>query len=124
MRIELPGFKEVETGREPIPAGRYTCLISGAEKKATKDGTSQIVVWEATIVGPDCTGRKLFFNTSLKQKALWNLKALLDACGAPYDDEGFATEEAVGQKVDLQVEQSMWEGRPSNEIKAYYPPSE
>ena len=124
MRVDLPKFNEVEAGFEPIPAGRYTVLVSNARIQPTKAGDSKIVVWELTVMSRESTGRKLFLNNSLKAEALWNLKAFLKGCDAKYDDGGFSTEDVVGRKLDVNVEQEEYEGRVRNRISPpYYPAS-
>jgi len=123
-RIELPKFNEVETGAEPLPADRYTVQIESAEVTATKDKTGKKVEVVGRVLGPTHQKRKIFWNCSLKSTALWNLKSLLTAAGARFDDNGFATEELVGLKVDVTVGMTTWEGKPSNQIgPPYYKPS-
>ncbi len=105
MRIELPNFDEVGVGFEPIQPGRYSATVTSADVRATKDGSGKLIVWELTILGPTENGRRLWLNTALKKEALWNLKGFLSACGAKFDEGGFNTEDVIGLKVDINVEQ-------------------
>lgn len=105
MLIQIPEFDKVEAAFEVIPAGKYSVIVSNADIRPTKDASSKMIVWELTILGPTNNGRKLFLNNSLKKEALWNLKALLKAANAQFDASGFSTENVVGLKVDVTVEQ-------------------
>ena len=125
MKISIPGLDKVETGREPLPAGRYTVKLTSAEKKKALSGEGEYIAWQGTVQGGDHNGRILFWNTSLKESALWNLKGLLDAASVDMDAEGFATEDALGKDVEIQVDMDEYQGRPTNRVNAtYYPVSE
>jgi len=122
MRVEIPKFNEVEAGFEPVPVGRYTVLVSNAEIRAKKGGTAgeKFINWQLTILAPSHEGRIVWLMTSLKTEALWNLKSFLAAAGAKMDDTGFATEDVVGLKLDVNVEQDEYEGRIRNRISPPY----
>ena len=96
--IEIPDFDKVETGREPIPAGKYTVKIVGGEQRTSQESGSSYIRWDAEIIGaadPEnakVLGRHVFWNTSLKPDALWNLKSLIEALRAPFEPNGFAIE--------------------------------
>jgi hypothetical protein len=121
MRIEIPEFDKVSGGFEPLPVGEYVCRIDGAEKVNTPAGTSYIA-WSASVMEGEHTGRKLFWNTSLQPQALWNVKALLVALGAPMDASGFNTEDCIGRKVILTVDVEEYQGRARNRVGGTYLP--
>jgi len=129
VKIEAPGLDaESGEGFVAIPAGRYSTRITNAELTTAKDGESQYIAWELEIFGhtpgegdDDFNGRKLFVNTSLKQKALWNLKRLLVTAGVPSDGDSFSTEDALGLEMDVQVGIREFEGRERNEVQDYLP---
>ena len=123
MRVEVPKFDEVEAGFEPIPAGRYSVTVTNAEIKNTKDKEGKYINWELTIMGPTNAGRKVWLINSLKHEAAWNLKALLKATGAQFDASGFATENVVGLKCDVTVEQEDYQGQLKNRVQPPYFPS-
>lgn len=120
MRVEIPNLDKVETGREPLPADKYTVKLTAGDIKNTKDGSGKYIAWQGAVQGGTFAGRILFWNTSLKESALWNLKGLLDAAGVPMDNTGFSTEDALGKDIIVTVDIREYEGKPSNEIKPSY----
>src|SRR5690606_8716604 len=68
-------------------------------------------------------GSLLFFNTSLAEQALWNLKGLLEALGVEdLDDEGEDDADTyVGLACRLQVETEKYEGRDQARVVNYAP---
>ncbi len=123
MRINIPRLDKVETGLEPLPSGRYKVKLTHAEKRTTQDG-SEYIAWQATVEGGEYEGRKIFWNTSLKENALWNLKGLLEAAKVEFDPEGFNTEDALGKLVELQIDVEEYEGRQVNRVSPNYYPAE
>ena len=121
MRVDLPGFGDVKSSMEAVPANKYLVVIAKGEDKLTKDGQSKIIAWDFEITEGEFKGRHVFTNTSLKPEALWNLKSLLEACGAEFDEGGFDTEAVVGCQLQVNVVQEEYEGRPRNRVTAYYP---
>ena len=120
MRIDIPSFNDVKTGLEPVPAGIYLSICESGEVK-TAEGGGKYVAWTFSILEGDVAGRKLFFNTSLKEQALWNLKGLLEALNCPMDEGGFATEDAVGLKCMLVVDIEEYQNRQQNRVTNYLP---
>ncbi len=106
MRIPIPDFDKVETGFEALPPGEYEALVTKCMPGISKvKGTSQIE-WEFTIQGPTHSGRRLFDNTFLSEKALFTTKMLVVGCGAAYDNSGFNTEDCLGKRVKLTLGQA------------------
>lgn len=120
MRVELPGFGDVKATMEAVPADKYAVVIAQGDQKPTKDGSSQIIAWDFEITEGEFKGRHVFTNTSLKPNALWNLKALLEACGADFDEGGFDTESVIGCNLQISVTQEVFEEKPRNRVMAYY----
>jgi hypothetical protein len=91
MRINLADVEVRDF--EAIPAGKYVATVSGHDMRETKDNPGNklepgtpMINWEFTIkhlVGGDEThkNRKVWTNTIIHEKTLFNLKALLSACG-------------------------------------------
>ena len=121
MRIGIQGFDKIKSGVEPVPAGTYDVICEGGEEKTNKEGTGKCINWTFSILNEEFIGKKLFDMTSLKETALWKLKGLLNALEAPQDEEGFATEDAVGLKCKVVVDVESYEGQERNKIKNHLP---
>jgi len=124
VKINIPNLDKVETGREPVPAGKYLVKITAGDVKATVAGDSKYIAWQGTIQEGESKGRILFWNTSLKENALWNLKGMLVAAKVDMAADGFATEDALGKNIYVLADLGEYNGKPKNEVKAsYYPVS-
>ena len=107
MRIPIPDFDKVETGYEALPADTYEALVTKCMPGRSKiKGTAQIE-WEFTIQGPTHSGRIVFENSFLSEKALFTTKVLVVGCGVPFDNTGFNTEDCLGKRVKLTLGQAM-----------------
>ena len=53
------------TGFDPIPAGKYLCIITDSEMKPTKAGTGQYLELTLQVVEGDFTGRLLWARLNL-----------------------------------------------------------
>src|SRR5437588_13003186 len=99
MRVNLAG---VETGNDPVPAGRYLVKVTDCSEEEAGDKAkhpgSAYIKWELTIQSPEemtgvidldtkesktvkSQGRKLFVNTSLLPNALFAFKGILESSG-------------------------------------------
>lgn len=112
VQVDLTNVKALEV----LPPGQYRAQITNAKVKAAKAGDSQVIEWELTIQDPAHQGRKLFINNSLKETALWNLKRLVEACGASFDASGFDTEQMLGKMLIAVVGQEPYQGRLVNRV--------
>lgn len=92
---------------DPIPEGKYTAEITGAEVKPTKDGTGQYINLKFSVTGPTHAGRVVFSIVNIQNKnqqaeeiGLRQLKELRTACGiASLRD----TDELLGKMVRIKV---------------------
>lgn len=68
--MDLTGFdaSTVEPQRtfEPIPAGKYTAVISASEERQTRAGTGSYLSLTLQIVDGEHKGRRLFENLNIK----------------------------------------------------------
>ena len=72
-------FTGVSTGPEVIPEGTYNARVFEAELRTSVNSGSPYINWTFRIDGGEYDGRRLFFVTSLRKDALWNLKRTLKA---------------------------------------------
>jgi len=107
VRIAIPDFDKVETGREALPPGTYTATVTGCQVGKSKVKQTPQVEWEFTVNGPTHVGRRVWDNTFLSEKALFTTKRLVVGVGAPFTPEGFNTEDCLGRRVTMVLGQEM-----------------
>lgn len=84
-------FSKVEARREGggkavhVPEGDYLVQVVGCEQRHKKDDeTSKYLSWRLKIIRPEKYASKsgvIYFTTSLKEEALWNLRNFLEDLG-------------------------------------------
>lgn len=117
-------FEGVET-RKKIPDGEYHAKV---EETSVEEGNEHpYIKWVFEIVEDgDFQGRKLFYNTSLAPKALWNLRNLLETLGVETPDS--ETELDLDSYKDLElmvrVENEVWEGKERPKVTDFSPVEE
>jgi hypothetical protein len=130
MRLNLTDIDD--RSFEPLPAGRYILKVTGYEMREVKnDGKvpkgTPMINWEFTVIsdnGGDTKyeNRKLWMNTVIHERSLFNLKALLRASGSfsPEQLDGeldFEPEDIVGSEVVAVVAQRQYNGDMVNDVK-------
>jgi hypothetical protein len=105
MKIGIPDFDKVETGREPLPPGQYSAICTGCKSGKSSQKQTPQIEWEFTIQGPTHSGRKVFDQTFLSEKALFTTKTMVVGVGASFDNTGFTTEDCLGKRVTLTLGQ-------------------
>ena len=124
MRVPIPDFDKVETGYEALPPGAYEGICTKCVTGKSRQKQTPQIEWEFTIQGPTHSGRKLFENTFLSERAVFTTKKLVVGCGAPFDNSGFNTEDCLGKRVTLTLGQrpnSMDSSRMDNTIEKIVP---
>ena len=130
MRINLTGVED--RSFEPLPSSRYILKITDFELRETS-GSGKLgagvpmINWEFTVQS-DRNGdekyknRKLWMNTVIHEKTLFNLKSLLRATGAFKGEElegevDFEPEQCLGTEVIGVVSQREYNGDTVNDVK-------
>lgn len=80
-------FAEVESSFQPLPEGRYECIVEVVEVRESKSSDNDYLNWEFTVQEDEFEGRKLWMITSLSEKALWKLKDTLVSLEVIEEDE-------------------------------------
>jgi hypothetical protein len=97
-------LKQGRTNFEPIPDGRYSLKIDSVSvtphTKGEQDGHRFEVAF--TITDGDHKGRKVWDNIYLPW-VTWKMCALLEAGGAPTDDENATPESIIAALTGLEV---------------------
>jgi hypothetical protein len=135
-RINLANVEE--RSFEALPAGRYVVEFTDFEWRETKDspenklpGGTPFVNWELTVQRDAKTGdekyknRKLWTNTIIHEKVLFNLKGLLRAIG--WTDEqlnnpegiDFQPETIIGSTCIAVVAVRPYNGDDTNDVKRF-----
>ena len=120
MRITTPkNLAEVSTEFEPIPAGTYTVRCTQVEQKTGKTSNKPYLNFTFEIQDAPFTGRLLWGMGSLAENALFGLKNILEGLNVAFDEDGFDTEDAIGQECLVEVIQDEYEGKVNNKIEKY-----
>lgn len=107
IRIDLSGV-EVQ---KKVPEGEYVAKVKSVKEE--EGNAAPYLAWSFTIDGGDYEGATLYYNTSLAEQSLWNLRGLLEALDLDIPDSAFDldTEDLVDRRVNLVVEIENYEGK-------------
>ena len=109
------------TSYEPLPDGVYPAKLRDV---TTHEGrTAPYWRWEYEITDPQYAGRRMWYNTSLSDRALWRLRNVFDAFCVPADTN---TDDLIGLSVQLAVgseiqEQGAGAGQTRNVVRDVLP---
>jgi hypothetical protein len=113
------GGVEAESGRKTLEPGSYTCKITGAEIKDTKDGYGKGLV--VTLKDVEGRGEVEDFinlhnrNPQAVEIGMKRLKALLVNCGHPNPDRPGDVKSIIGRTVGVHVEKGDdWKDKEGN----------
>jgi hypothetical protein len=132
MRVNLTGTTERDFSA--IPAGRYIAKVTDFEMRETKDkpdnklpAGTPMINWEFTIES-STTGdtqfanRKVWMNTIIHEKVLFQLKGLLRATGAYTQEQldgeiDFEPSDVLGATLAVVVTQREYQGEMRNDVR-------
>jgi len=130
MRINLTDVED--RSFEPLPAGRYVLKITDYEMRET-GGSGKLgagvpmINWEFTVQSnrqgdEKYRGRKVWMNTVIHEKTLFNLKSLLRATGSFKDTDldgelDFEPSDLVGTELIGVIAQREYNGDTVNDVK-------
>lgn len=130
FRVDFSGV-EKEIGRKSrrIPEGDYIAKISSVERKKNKAGDAYYFSWKLQVVetpqgNKKQAGATLYYNTSLKPEALFNLRNFIFACtGKNVAGKAVELDPAsyVGKKLGITVEDDEYEGKVRSQIADVVP---
>jgi hypothetical protein len=124
INVDLNDAKELT----PLPGGTYSAVVEKVEVRKNRNNEGQHIYVEMAVV--DCAdetlnGRKLFYRVSLpradqtpdqKANTLYFVKQLVEACGAPWEPQGFDTNDLIGAQIQVSVSLTEYNGKPTNEV--------
>lgn len=105
--------------KEYVEEGWYVCRVLGVETRKKKDGDSQYLNWELEIAEGEDEGFKVWYMTSLKPTARRYLKRWIKALDVEWDEDGFHTEDCVGQEIELYLTIDEYQGELDNEVDKF-----
>lgn len=132
MRLNLSEIED--RSFDALPASQYVVEIADFEMRKTKGGPeaklpegTDMINWTFNVIRDAKTNadtyknRKLFMNTIIHERTLFNLKALLKACGfkdADLADEiDFEPQSLIGNQIVAVVVQRPYNGDTVNDVR-------
>lgn len=91
-------LRDIKTGSEPVPEGRYNVIVDKAELAVSEKGNQTINV-TFKITDGDYEGKLLWDTFTLIQNSYWKLKAFLDATGSDLTKEDDIPEIEIAQRM-------------------------
>lgn len=118
-------LNEVESGFALFPEDNYRVEIQDSSKLKKSDSGAYIR-WIAQCTEGEMESNLIGWNTSLLPQALWNVKAMIEALGVEWDEDGFDLEDCFGKELIIQVSQQPIEsgrrqGELGNQVDGYFP---
>ncbi|RMF71991.1 MAG: DUF669 domain-containing protein [Acidobacteria bacterium] len=116
---------EPNVGFDPIPAGKYVCVITASEMKETKAGNGEYLELELEVIDGPHKGRKLWDRLTLRhpndktvQIAKGTLSSICRAVGvmAPHDSVEL---HSLPMIVSVGLKKREDTGEPTNVVKGY-----
>jgi len=128
MSVDLGGFSPTDIkpggGLDAIPAGKYRCVVTDSERKATKAGDGAYLQLKIQVVEGEHKDRVLFDRLNLWNKnqqasqiAASQLSALCHAMG--HLQAVSKSSDLHGKPFTVEVACRDYQGRVTNEIKQY-----
>lgn len=122
MRVDFSGVeKDIRQRGKRIPEGDYLCKIVKCEKRKKKEGSGSYLSWTFQVIensqgGKKQAGTPLYYITSLKPEALFNLRNLIYAAtDGKTNVAGKAVtitpEKYYGNKIGVTVEDEEYDGK-------------
>jgi len=113
---------DVESGFELFPDGTHLVTIQSSSKLKKSDAGANIVVIAKGDEG-EMEGKMIGWNCSLLPQSLWFLKAMLEAIGQEWDEDGFELEDIFEQQLIINVTSREWpenSGSYRNNVDAFH----
>lgn len=113
---------------EPIPAGVYDAVIDATRSEVRQSQAGNTVLNVAFVIQnhPEYTGRIVFENYAITDKALWKIGQMLEALGFDVKGKKFTFDhgELHNKRCRIHVIQEEYNGTLRNRVKRVAPPSE
>lgn len=116
----IPNLSGVE-GRVTVPEGEYRVKVAEINEK--EGNAADYYEWVFAIAEGQFEGQKLFYNTSLAEQALWNLRSLLESLGIEIEDDDMTLDpdDLMDRELMVMVEHEVYEGKKRSRIVDFSP---
>lgn len=111
-----------ERGSYSIPEGTYVFVVKEVSEEVGQDSGAPYLKWVVSVASGPHKGTVLYENTSLKPKALWKLRDLLQAMGEQVPKgkmELSPLSQFVGSKFSASVADEEYDGKVRSRILEY-----
>ncbi len=113
-------LRDIESGFEVYPDGKYIVEITNKSKTARSQEGGAYIRWIAEIIEPDeFAGKLISWQTSLLPQSLWVLKKLMETIEVPFDENGFETNECIGKVLGVENKVREYNGEDRNNVTGY-----
>jgi len=112
------------TGFQLFPDDTYRVEIQPSSKLVEFSTGSPGIRWIARCTEGEMEGKLISWNSVLTPEALWNLKAMLEALGFEWDEDGFELDDVFEKELLIEVSSYHYEKDPAdvfrNQVDAYH----
>lgn len=108
---------------KPLPEGMYLVSVQNIEQKTSTAGYPYLN-WQFKVIDGEHQNQMLWFITSLKDDALWNLFNVLKAFGVKVQKKqmNLDTKNLIGKVAQAVVHNETYEGQIQNRVTKLLPP--
>ncbi len=118
IRVNLD---EVPDGFFLAPEDSYHLQVQEGTKLGKSKAGNAKIGWICQIMDGEYEDQKIYFETSLVEEALWNLKGLVKALKIEWDEEGFDLEDCIHREFVAKLSVEPYEGRDFQQAGDYTP---
>lgn len=124
-RVISIDWTDVEAGKGGvlIDEGNYEVKTIEVEQSIGDKSGEPYLKWQFEIISSgEFKGKSLYYNTSLQQKSLWNLRGVLEVLGIEIPDgpEDLDLDELIDRTVGVEVQHEIYEGKPKSVIVDFF----
>jgi len=134
-RLDFTGVdKTIRQRAKRIPEGDYLCKIVSAEERTSEKSNAKYLSWKFQVVSDSRgntkhAGTPLWYITSLKYEALFNIRNLIYAATDGSKNVAGAVRSIqpdlyYGKQIGVSVEDDEYEGRVRSKAADVFPPSQ
>lgn len=120
IKIDFSKEEEGGGGRVRLPEGDYRVKITGVKPETSQAG-NPMLVWTLQITEGKYKGKKLTDRTALTPKALWRVRALLEALGISPPKKLVSLDPAklIGKELGVTLTDDEYEGKINSKVSDF-----
>jgi len=115
-KMKLDFTNAGEGGFETLPKGKYNVIVVDVTEKTSSNGNPMMNV-KTKVTEGKYKNRNLFVNLVCTEKALFRVKAYLEACGieVPKSMLEVDFDETIGKELTLEIDQRTYKDKEGND---------